>query len=136
MILTVDSFAWIEFLTRGPHGLRVRREIERAGYLLTPDVVLAEVARKFAKDGLAEDEIRTDLHLIAALSEVVPISEEIALRCSEADRQLRENAVRQGLDRPGFADAVILAAARTHSAGVLTGDPHFLALPDTVWIGG
>jgi predicted nucleic acid-binding protein len=134
-MLIIDSFAWMEYLTKGPHGPTVRRRMREAGALITPDLVLAEVGRKLTRDGNPGRIARRALEAIAITSEVAPISVEVALACGDADRDLRAAAKRTGLSSPSFADCIILAFSRVRSAGVLTGDRHFLGFPDVEWVG-
>ena len=135
MILIIDSYAWIEFLVGGRKGLEVRRRLESADHLVTPDLVLAEVARKFGRDGQPERQVQGHLRVITALSDVAPVTIEVALHSPRADSELRAHARRHKLDQPSFADVLILSFARAHEGKVLTADPHFEALPDVEWIG-
>ena len=48
MIAIVDSFAWIEFLAGTEHEEMVRGLLSTADVVVTPDLVLAEVARKLS----------------------------------------------------------------------------------------
>jgi predicted nucleic acid-binding protein len=136
LILIIDSYAWIEFLTGGQKGPEVRRRLESGDHLVTPDLVLAEVARKFGRDGHAETLVHGHLRAITALSEVSPVTIEVALQITKADSDLRAHARRRKLDQPSFADVVILSLARAFGGSVLTADSHFEALPNVEWIGG
>jgi predicted nucleic acid-binding protein len=80
--------------------------------LVTPDLVLAEIARKFGRDGQTPGRIAGHLRAITALSEIVPVTIEVALRTSDADHELRIRARRRKLSPPSFADVAILAFAR------------------------
>ncbi len=134
MTLIVDSYAWVEFLTAGPRGLEARQRLESEDLLITPDLVLAEIARKFGRDGQPEGLIRGHLRTITALSDVAPVSIEVALQTTRADTDLRRLARGARLNSPSFADVVVLAYARAFDARVLTADAHFRGLPDVVWI--
>ncbi len=61
----------------------------------------------------------------------IPLAEESA----KASLELEKKARGEGLRKPGLGDAVILATARISRAYVLTGDPHFKGLPETLWLG-
>lgn len=134
LTLIVDSFAWVELFSGRPAGLGARNRIAEADRVLTPDIVLAELARKFSRDGFPASQIAANLRSVAVLSDIVPIGAEIAITAVEADRELRRNAKRRSLPNPGLADAIVLAVARTFSGRVLTGDSHFESLPETVWL--
>jgi len=135
LIVTVDSFAWIEFLAGSEHEARIRDILAESDVLVTPDLVLAEVARRLARDGISQGVVRRKIHEIASLSQVVPIDLEIALGVSEADNELRNRAKTRRQKSPGLSDAVVLSTARHLRAKVLTGDPHFEGFPETLWLG-
>ncbi len=136
MTLIVDSYAWIEFLSAGTHGPKVRAHLESSELLLTPDVVLAEVARKYGREGMEPRQVEGHLRSITALSEVVGISVEVALQTPGADRDLRSRARFHRLGLPSFVDVLILSLARASRGRVLTADRHFEGLPEVEWIGG
>jgi predicted nucleic acid-binding protein len=135
LIVIVDSFAWIEFLGGTSLEPAVRKELAAAEVVVTPDLVLAEVARKLARDGVSRPVALRKLGDISTLSEVTPIGLEIALGVAEADDDLRRSAKSRGIERPGLADAVILSTTRTLRGKVLTGDGHFHGFPETIWLG-
>jgi predicted nucleic acid-binding protein len=134
--LIVDSYAWIEFLLAGPHGPEVKSRMEEPNDLISPDIVLVEVARRLARDDKDLGEIAGHLRSMVALCTIVPISPEVAVETIGASLALRNHAKQKKLGQPSFADAVIFAFARRLSAKVLTGDPHFEGLPETEWVGG
>jgi len=134
--LIIDSYAWVEFLLAGPHGPEVRKYLEEPNDLISPDIVLPEVARRLARDDSDTGRIAGHLRSMTALSTVLPIDIEVAMLSVEASSTLRAHAQRKRLGPPSLADGVILAFARSLSARVLTGDPHFAGLSETEWIGG
>jgi predicted nucleic acid-binding protein len=135
LTLIVDSSAWIEFLTAGQHGPRVRSYLESSEALICPDLVVAEVARMLEGQGLAAGTVAGHLRSMMALSTVHSIDLGVALLTGSADRDLRSRARSRRLSLPGFADAVILAFARYYGGTVLTGDSHFEGLAETTWLG-
>lgn len=135
MTLIVDSYAWIEFLSAGRSGPAVRAALGSSEDLVTPDHVLAEVARKLGRDGMAAEVIRGHLRSITALSTVRPIDIDLASATFLADKDLRQRARERKLGPPSFADAVILAFARHLGGKVLTGDRHFEGMGETAWVG-
>lgn len=134
MTLIVDSFAWVEFLSAGKAGPAVRERIESSEELITPDLVLAEVARVLNRRGMATNAIEGHLRAIGLLSAIRPIDGAVALEAIRADADLRSKARSERLGAPSFADCVILAFARRVGARVLTADPHFRGLAETVWL--
>lgn len=135
MTLIVDSFAWIELFGSGPLGLEVRSRLEAEERLFTPDIVLAEVARKYAREGQPTDDIELRLRSIETISQLIPLDRPTALGVHSAEIDLQKNAKANRLGRPGLTDAVLLAFARSRDGRVLTGDPHFKSLEETEWIG-
>ena len=135
MIAIVDSFAWIELLAGSDRETQVREILAGSEAVVTPDIVLAEVARKLSRDGISRTVVRRKVADISTLSQVTPISLEVAVGVYEADLELRRNAKFEGLSNPGLSDALILTTARTLHGKVLTGDPHFRGLPETIWLG-
>lgn len=135
MILIVDSFAWIEFLAGSPHGDRVHELLSTAEVVITPDLVLAEIARKLRRDGVASGTARRKIQDISTLSRVAPISVEVALGVFDADADLRDSARARRLGSPGISDAIILSMARAFDGSILTGDPHFHGFTETLWLG-
>jgi predicted nucleic acid-binding protein len=107
-----------------------------ADVVVTPDLVLAEVARKLARDNVPPGTVRRKVEDVSTLSQVVPITVEIALGVFEADRELRKSAKSRHLESPGLSDAVILSTARSLQGMVLTGDPHFEGFSETLWLKG
>ena len=133
--MIVDSYAWIEFLGGSSRDDEIRSVLSRADFVMTPDIVLAEVARKLLRDGIAVGTAREKLAQVAAIGRPYPITVSVAIGAYEADRDPRANAKSRKLGLPGLTDALVLATARALSGGVLTGDPHFKGLPETIWIG-
>jgi predicted nucleic acid-binding protein len=131
----VDSYAWVEFLAAGPQGPKVRERLETPGEIVTPDIVPAEVARVFARQGMDPSRIEGHLRSIGALSAIRPVNVEIALETAKADQELRQSARRTKIGPPSFADAIILSFARCLGGKVLTADPHFRGFAEVDWIG-
>ena len=136
MTLIIDSFAWIEYLAGGRLGTLVRSHLESPETMVTPDIVLAELARRFYRDGGTAVESVRRLTAVSTLSRIAPIDVGVALEVGVADRDLRARARVRRLSQPSFADSILLAFARFGSMRVLTGDPHFEGLPETLWLGG
>lgn len=131
----VDSWAWVELFKGTMGGKRARDSIERSDEVFTPSLVLAELARKYLREGEGLGVIRRWLTTIAESTRVVEIDIPIAEESAKAFLQLVQRAREEGLETPGLGDAIVLATARTSDALVVTGDPHFKGLPETLWIG-
>jgi PIN domain nuclease of toxin-antitoxin system len=135
LTVIIDSFAWIEYLTAGRFGTKVRSVLGGEDLALTPDLVLAEVSRKLARDGVEQNALQAQLSLMLSLTTVTTIDLQVALAIPRADKDLRASARSRGLGAPGLGDATVLATARARGGKVLTGDRHFKDLAETEWLG-
>ncbi len=130
----IDSYAWIEQFTGSTNASKVKDTLENAEELYTPDVVLAEVARKYIRDNVADNITKTRLQQIGDNSKIVYLSPKLAFESAKCYSELAEHARKNKNNKPSLADAIVLATARALNAKVLTGDQHFKSLPETVWI--
>ena len=135
MKIVADAYAWIELFSGTQRGEFARRIMEEAETVITPDTVLAEVARKYLREGIEEETIARRLSTIQEASEPAYVDDSIAIQAARAYLQLEEKAKDTGLSKPSSFDAVVLAVARKSDCKVLTGDEHFQGLPDTIWMG-
>ena len=134
MRIIVDAYAWVELFLGSLKGGRVRELIETGEDAYTPDSVLAELSRKYLREGNSEKLVTERLATVHAASRVMPITPDLALAGSRAYFDLVENARRRKLRLPTLFDGLVLGAARLKEAKVVTGDPHFKDMPETVWI--
>jgi len=132
--IVADAYAWVELFAGTQRGEFVKSKMIEAETVITPDTVLAEVARKYFREGIKEETARKRLSTILEASEPAYIDDGVALEAAMACLQLEKRAKDAGLDRPSLFDAVVLAIARRSDGKVLTGDEHFEGLPETVWI--
>lgn len=133
--IVADAYAWIELFAGTRKGEFAKSRMEEAETVITPDTVLAEVARKYIREGIKEETARQRLSTILEASEPAYIDDGIALEAAKAYLQLEKRARDAGLGKPSLFDALVLAIARKNDGKVLTGDEHFEGLPETVWIG-
>ena len=134
MNILVDSYAWVELFLGSGQGGRVRGLIESADKAFTPDTVLAELSRKYLRERIPERLVRERLSAVQGASQVLPIGPELAMSASKAYLELVEEARKRRLRTPSISDGLVLGAARLHEAKVITGDPHFQSLPETIWL--
>jgi predicted nucleic acid-binding protein len=133
--IVVDSYAWIEVFSGTAKGEEAKKNMEQAESVLTPDIVLAEVARKYFRAGIAEGTIRKRLATILEASEPAHIDDITAIAAAMTSSELEKKAKEARSTKPSLFDAIVLAIARTNQAKVLTGDKHFENLPETIWLG-
>lgn len=132
----VDSYAWVEIFKGSAAGKAAKEQLEASDEAFTPDVVLAELAVKYLREGEEPRAIRRWLQTVTEATQVLGIDISIAEESAKSSIVLVKRAGENGLPKPGLADAVVLASARISQAQVLTGDQHFRGLPDTLWLGG
>lgn len=132
--IVADAYAWVELFAGTRKGEFAKGKMEEAETVITPDTVLAEVARKYIREGLKEETTRQRLSTILEASEPAYIDDDIAVEAGKAYLQLEKRAKDAGLRKPSLFDALILAVARKIGGKVLTGDEHFEGLPETIWI--
>lgn len=133
MIVT-DSYAWIEYFL-GSNSGRVLKDYIDTEELVTPSIVLAEVARKYLREGMGEEDVVKRLNFIVASSIVKEIDTELSIMAAKAYLELSEKAKAKGLKKPSLTDGVVLAIGRTLKAKIITGDEHFKGLDEVVYIG-
>lgn len=133
--IVADAYAWIELFSGTSKGDFAKSKMEEAETVITPDTVLAEVARKYLREGVKEETTRRRLSTILEASEPAYVDDDLAIEASEAYFQLEKKAKAEGLKKPSLFDALVLATARRNNARMLTGDEHFKELPETLWMG-
>ncbi len=92
MKIIVDSYAWVELFSGSNKGRIVKEKLSEASEVYTPDVVVAELARKYRKDNVDVETIRARLSKISEISKIVSITEDIAIKASELDLELRKKS--------------------------------------------
>jgi len=130
-MLVLDSYAWVEYFLGSEKGEVVRTYLSREP-VATPDIVLAEVARKYLREGVAGTEVKKRLYFIAARSEIETLDADLGLAAAEAWQELATKATKK--PRPSLSDGIVLAAARNRGARVLTGDVHFEGLKEAIML--
>jgi predicted nucleic acid-binding protein len=123
----IDAYAWIEYLIGSKAGEKVKAILEEeTNDIYTCAVTVAEVVSKTAREG-REFEIVYDILL--SNSQIVNVDEEISKEAGVLHCEMRKTK-----RDFGFADAYVLAIARTANAKILTGDPHFRGVKEAVLI--
>jgi predicted nucleic acid-binding protein len=133
--IVIDAYAWVEIFIGSKKGDKARENLTEADETYTPDVVMAEIARKYFREGVEEQTILERLKTIEETSDIATINKDVALESAKCYMQLSEKAKAEGLKSPSLFDAIVLATARLLNAKVVTGDEHFKHMPETLWIG-
>lgn len=119
--IIVDSYAWVEYAEGSPQGEVARNYVEGGSDIVTPAVVVAELADRAARTR-RDDDWRDILYpFVRRHTTIRPLDPELAIRAGELKWEMREHSPEAGL-----ADAMVLATAREYDGRVLTGDPDFL----------
>ncbi len=130
----IDSYAWIEHFIGSEKGRKVDEIIANADEVYTPDTVLAEIARKYLREGIDLQTIGQRLNKVVEASNIICIDAKLAENAANCYLELEANAKKLKLDRPSLIDAIVLATGRLLKSNVLTGDQHFKNLEETIWI--
>ncbi|MBO3833307.1 MAG: PIN domain-containing protein [Candidatus Brockarchaeota archaeon] len=132
--MVADSYAWIEYFLGSDYG-RILKDYIDTEELATPSIVLAEVARKYLREGMEEEDVVKRLNFIVANSIVKEIDPELSITAAKAYLELSEKAKAKGLRKPSLTDGIVLATGRTLKAKIVTGDEHFKGLDEVVYMG-
>lgn len=137
MKIVIDTYAWIEVFLGTEKGRKAVGIIRDADEVYTPSIVLAEISKKYAQSGYSDKEIEERIRAITRQTRIVKIDERLALLIAKAYRELIRNYEAKGSrgNKPGVADAIILASAWKVGGKILTGDAHFKDMELTIWIG-
>ena len=128
----IDTYAWVEYLVGSKAGSKAKVYIE-SGKALTPSIVLTELRKWFLREIEAhrrtEREMQRHFDFVDSVTEIVPLDNALAVSAGETDFVMKKRI--RGWP---IADSVIYATAKTRAAEVVTGDPHFKGLEDTLFI--
>lgn len=134
-MLIFDSYAWIEYFLGSEEGKEAKGYLEGRENVVTPGIVLAEIAGKYLREGVSEDTIDDRLRFVAAWSEVEPMGANLSLMAAKAWRELSNRAKSREIGGVSLTDGIILATARKRDGKVVTGDPHFESLEEAIMLG-
>jgi len=129
MKYVIDSYAWLEYFMGTVAGERVRRIVDSIeDEKLTPTICVAEIyAKTLRVEGTEKAELQRAF--IKSRSAIVSLTEEIAVEAAKLDVEMKKEVSGWGL-----ADSIVLGTTRRKRAKVLTGDQHFLNMPETEFI--
>ena len=115
-MILVDSSGWVEFVTAGPLGPEFRTLLLKPEQVLTPTIVVYEVAKAISRidPRLADEAVSAMLR-----TQLRPLTESLALAAARISLERRLAA----------ADAMIYATAMEAGVEIATSDAHFEGLP-------
>jgi predicted nucleic acid-binding protein len=112
----IDSSAWLAYLKGSDSGARIHVLIEKET-LAVSIISIAELADKFERE--SRSFVKT-LRFIEAHAAILPLTIDIA--CVAAKIKRKQLVTKKKF---GFADAIHLATAQTHSLTLVTTDQDF-----------
>jgi predicted nucleic acid-binding protein len=124
----------VEILKLSPAGKKAKTYLEESDEAFTPSIVMAELARKYLREGVDARTIGAWLQGISEATEVCPIDIELSVVSAKAAVDLTLKARRDRIESPGLGDALVLGTTRVVDGKVLTGDSHFKGLEETIWL--
>lgn len=133
--IVIDAYAWIELFVGSEKGLKVKAILGSADEVYTPGTVLAEIARKYLREGADDKTVDARLEVIASASNIVHVDVGIALEAARCYIELLTCAKKSKLSTPSLFDAIVLATGRLLRSKIVTGDKHFKNFSETVWVG-
>lgn len=116
-MIVLDSSGWIEFFADGPHAEEFASRLRQPANVITLTVAMYEVYKWIKRERSEEEAVEA----VATMKKthVVDLTEELAL--TAADLSLAH--------RLAMADSMMLAAARTYKAELVTTDAGFSGVP-------
>jgi predicted nucleic acid-binding protein len=130
----MDSYAWIELFLGSEKGKKVIEIISSADEVITPDLVLAEIGRKYIREGANEKEVKNRLKFIEENSIVVCLDADISIEGGKAYLELLEKSKKESKNKPALTDSILLALARKYSAKIVSGDKIFEGMKEVILI--
>ncbi len=112
-MIVIDSSGWIEFFADGPYADEFASRLRNTTSVLTPTIAIYEVYKWIKRERCEEDALQA----IAAMkrTRILEVTEELALTAADL-------SLSHGL---AMADSMMLAAARTNNAELVTTDAGF-----------
>jgi len=132
-MVVYDTYAWIEYFSGSSKGLKVKALLQKEGGY-TPSIALAEVSRKYLREGFSPENVRKRLLFIEAMTEIVDVTVDIALKAGEAYLELLQHSSRVKWRTPKLADAIVYSTALLLDTDLVTGDKLFKNLPRVLYI--
>lgn len=119
-----DSWAWFEVLAGSPAGRRIEAHVA-AGRVVTPAYAVTEVLGKHWRGGATWQQADDIANTMRARSRIHPLDDDIAALAAQLMVSLRQRD-----PHASYADAVMLATARTLGLPLISNDKAFTGCPD------
>ena len=115
-------------------GKKVLEILSSADEVITPDLVLAELARKYIREGVDEKSVKERLKFIEENSLIICIDKELSVQGAKAYLELIEKAKKEGKNKPSITDSILVALSRKYNAKVVTGDEIFKGMDEVLFL--
>ena len=122
--IVIDSWCWIEYFKGTTSANDAAKYIEGDMLAFVSTINLSEIYRWFLLS-YSDAEANSAIQDVKDRCFIVPVDEQIAIIAAKIKHELKW----------GLGDSIILATARTRNAVVITGDPDFKNVPNTIIIG-
>ncbi|MEJ2772084.1 MULTISPECIES: PIN domain-containing protein [unclassified Stygiolobus] len=130
----MDSYAWIELFLGSEKGKKVVEIVSSADEVITPDLVLAEIGRKYIREGANEKEVKNRLKFVEENSIVACLDADISIEGGKTYLELLEKSKKERKNKPALTDSILLALARKYSAKIVSGDKIFEGMKEVILI--
>ncbi|MBB5252284.1 putative nucleic acid-binding protein [Sulfurisphaera ohwakuensis] len=130
----MDSLCLDRFFMGSSKGEKVLKILSSADEVITPDLVLAELARKYIREGVEENIVKERLKFIEENSIIVCIDRELSTQGAKAYVELLVKAKREGKNKPSITDSILLSLSRKYNAKVITGDEIFEGMSEVIFL--
>ncbi|MEK6936452.1 MAG: PIN domain-containing protein [Nanoarchaeota archaeon] len=122
----IDAYAWVEYLTGGRLGEKVRELILSDNEIISLNITIAEVISKVKRK---KGDIKIAYEAINSNSKIIDITPEIAKEAGMLHAEKREE-----IKNFGLVDAILVITAREIKAKILTGDHHLEDFKEVMFI--
>jgi predicted nucleic acid-binding protein len=123
----LDTYALVEYALGTKMGYVVKEALDH-GQCITPSVVIAELANKYCRDDRLQD-WEPMLKLLKAKTHVLGLDATLASKSG-----IQKVALRKRVKDISLIDAIAYQAAIDHEATLVSGDEHFEAFPDVIYL--
>ena len=115
-------------------GQKYLESLSSADEVITLDLTLAEIARKYVREGADEATVRERLRFIEENSVIVCVDKELGILGAKAYLELLVKAKSEGKAKPSLIDSLLLALSRKLNAKLVTGDELFHGMEEVIFL--
>ena len=128
----IDTYAWVEYFSGSRKGRTAKEYIEN-GKSATPSIVVMELTKWFLKEIEAGrrrlEELNLALGFVRAASLLIDLDEALARKAGETDFLMKKKVRNWPM-----ADSIVYTTATIAGAFVVTGDPHFKPIENSIML--